>query len=241
MANIDNLFRVDNGISLNDDVGIFQGSLDPTIMGYEAPIGSIYLRNTGKVYSKVSASDTGWLILATAPLYLDDLSDVTSVGAVSGQELYFNGTVWVPRNVKVLNTWVGAIPAQSGTTTVTLNGTAPAITDGTQLFSQVITPHSVNSKFLFQTTVTGDVSNNNRFIELMLFRNTTCIYTTYVNFDNSETRNITVNFVDSPNTVAETTYSLRVGVSANTWYINRGVTVTEGGTMAGTYNILELN
>lgn len=60
MANIDNLFRIDDGISLNDEIGIFQGSLDPSISGFEAPIGSFYIRNNGTTYSKTSAPDTGW-------------------------------------------------------------------------------------------------------------------------------------------------------------------------------------
>lgn len=65
MANIDNLFRVDNGISLNDDVGIFQGSLDPTIMGYEAPIGSVYIKNDGQHFSKHNTNNTDWSITGT--------------------------------------------------------------------------------------------------------------------------------------------------------------------------------
>lgn len=60
MANIDNLFRVDNGLSLNDELGIFQGSLDPSSSGFEAPIGSIYIRNTGDTYSKFGSNDLNW-------------------------------------------------------------------------------------------------------------------------------------------------------------------------------------
>jgi len=69
VANIDNAFEIDNWIALQDPSGlqvdavlIVQGSIDPTIGGFEAPIGSLYLRRDGSIYSKNSAPDTGWTL-----------------------------------------------------------------------------------------------------------------------------------------------------------------------------------
>lgn len=70
MANIDRAFSIDNWIALQDITGlqadailIVQGSADPsTGGGFEAPIGSLYLRRDGSIYSKNSAPDTGWTL-----------------------------------------------------------------------------------------------------------------------------------------------------------------------------------
>ena len=60
MANIDTAFTLRNGVSLDDDVGIFHGSVDPSSSGYEAPIGSLYLRESGELYIKTDSGDTAW-------------------------------------------------------------------------------------------------------------------------------------------------------------------------------------
>jgi hypothetical protein len=71
MANLDTLFRVDDGISIDDSVGIFTGGLDPSLSGFESPVGSLYLnQNTGSLYIKTNVLDTNWekLISSAAPL-----------------------------------------------------------------------------------------------------------------------------------------------------------------------------
>ena len=60
MSQLDEAFTVP-GLSLDDELGIFYGSGDPSISGFEAPLGSLYLRvGTGSLYQKSGVLDTGW-------------------------------------------------------------------------------------------------------------------------------------------------------------------------------------
>lgn len=61
MADISLSFSTENGISLDDLVGIFAGSIDPSITGETAPIGSLFLRQNGTMYQKIGAADTDWI------------------------------------------------------------------------------------------------------------------------------------------------------------------------------------
>ena len=70
MANINNAFTAPQGISLDDVVGIFHSTVDPTIAGESAPVGSLLLSTNGNVYRKVSAGDTGWVAIDNEyPIY----------------------------------------------------------------------------------------------------------------------------------------------------------------------------
>lgn len=60
MANIDKAFTVP-ALSLEDEVGIFYGSVDPSVSGFEAPQGSLYIRkDVGQLYQKDGNGDTDW-------------------------------------------------------------------------------------------------------------------------------------------------------------------------------------
>lgn len=61
MADINSAFTTYNGISLDDIVGLFQGTDDPTSgAGEAAPVGSLFLRTNGELYQKTGAADTAW-------------------------------------------------------------------------------------------------------------------------------------------------------------------------------------
>jgi hypothetical protein len=71
-------FRVEDGLSLNDVVGIFSGDVDPTAgAGQPAPAGSLYLRTSGTIYSKIGTGDTQWSAVAAG-----GTGTVMSVGIV---------------------------------------------------------------------------------------------------------------------------------------------------------------
>src|SRR5574343_557540 len=60
MANIDDAFRIDK-LSLNDNILITEGAIDPSVVGYEANPGSLFFNSiTGAVYHKYGPSDTDW-------------------------------------------------------------------------------------------------------------------------------------------------------------------------------------
>lgn len=61
MADINHAFNVEQGISLSDKVGIFEGDADPSVTGEAAPVGSLYLRTDGTIWSKIGPLDTDWL------------------------------------------------------------------------------------------------------------------------------------------------------------------------------------
>ena len=61
MANIDDGFEVEI-LSLNDNTLITSGNIDPSSVGYEAPIGSLYITDAAVTYHKTGAGDTDWTI-----------------------------------------------------------------------------------------------------------------------------------------------------------------------------------
>lgn len=65
MANFNDAFAPEGGINLEDLVGIFAGTIDPSAVGEAAPIGSLYLRSTGSVFVKIGAPDTSWTMFST--------------------------------------------------------------------------------------------------------------------------------------------------------------------------------
>ncbi len=60
MADISLSFAVENGISLDDAVGIFTGTIDPST-GEDAPIGSLYLQQNGVLHQKIGPNNIDWI------------------------------------------------------------------------------------------------------------------------------------------------------------------------------------
>ena len=61
MAQIDDAFTVP-AISFDDELGIFYGEDNPAIAGFEAPIGSLYLRKAnGTFFQKTGLGDNAWI------------------------------------------------------------------------------------------------------------------------------------------------------------------------------------
>ena len=91
MANIDNAFPIPDGLSLSDNVGIFQGSNDPTVgAGETAPQGSLFLRTTGQLYIKVGPADLNWTEILSGTTIGVGLNNA-STGLLSGGTLTING------------------------------------------------------------------------------------------------------------------------------------------------------
>ena len=61
MANIDDGFTVPS-ISFDDEVGIFYGDDNPAIVGFEAPLGSLYIRKSvGTLFQKTGVDNNAWI------------------------------------------------------------------------------------------------------------------------------------------------------------------------------------
>lgn len=138
----------------------------------------------------------------------------------------------------------GTIAGANGTTTIPYDNTAPDITEGTQIWSQSITPRATTSKVSIQFGVGVDCSANNGDLIIALFRGTTCIATrVWASGSGAGDRPdlMSMDFVDSPATTSATTYSARIGTTIGTWYVNSNAAgVTLGGTLPSTYKLMEV-
>ncbi len=141
-------------------------------------------------------------------------------------------------------TVVGSIAAATATTIIPYDNTAPLNTEGTQIWSDTITPSNAASRVGLSFTVTADAGQNNKVLIIALFRGTTCIATIMNEIDTaSHPKNMTIVFVDTPNTTSTVTYSARMGIdSSGTWYCNQAATAgrSMGGTLLSNYRIDEI-
>jgi hypothetical protein len=142
----------------------------------------------------------------------------------------------------ILSVYSGNTVGLSGTSIIPANATVPLITGGTQIWTQTVTPASVTSKFLIHQDITMDASLA-MVVTIALFSGTTCIYAagTYVAAAGRPV-SLAIHKIHVPAVTTAVTYSARVGIaSAATWYVNRGATVTYGGTAnATTWSIMEI-
>jgi hypothetical protein len=153
----------------------------------------------------------------------------------------YNGTYW-SRFGGVKQYLSGNIVQSSGTTLIAFGNTAPLSTDGTQIFSQVITPLSITNSVTIEFSIMVDVANNNNGIAVSLWRGTTLldVKATWISIAGN-IQTLSVIYVDVPGTTTATTYSARIGASsATTWYCNQGSAATFGGAIHSTYTIKEL-
>ena len=160
-----------------------------------------------------------------------------------------NGTTWdvigssAGGNSSMLSMYSGLSPYSSGTTTIpTSANTTPLITDGTQLWSQTVTPVSSGSHFMVSFATTVDSNTSNRLITLALFRGSVCInaQSVYITTSSHPTPGAVI-YIDTPTTTSPITYSLRVGTNnSGTWYANGSTTTRYGGVSNTTWTILEL-
>jgi hypothetical protein len=67
----DKAFEID-AIIINDSAGIFSGGIDPSVTGFVASIGSLYLNTGGTLYKKTTTSDSGWVIVSDTGSTLAD-------------------------------------------------------------------------------------------------------------------------------------------------------------------------
>ena len=100
MANIIEAFQPENGINLDDLVGIFAGTVDPSVVGEAAPIGSLLIRTNGQLYQKYGPADTQWIVFSQG------LGEAVKISATDTNAGYLNTKLLVTSNLTktVLNT-----------------------------------------------------------------------------------------------------------------------------------------
>ena len=127
----------------------------------------------------------------------------------------------------VIQLFWGPISGVSGTTKISKDDTTPLISEGTEIWSQSITPTvgSPATTVRARTNFTFSSSNSALEIVIAVFRDSTCIGVGVSSTSNNNSGfSVSTSFYD-PNATPgfEHTYSCRVGRTGNngTWYINQ--------------------
>lgn len=84
-----------NAVSLQDAYGIFPADFDPSFLGYEAPIGSLILRDndgTPELWQKKGINDIDWELMPNFQLVSDLQNEVNNIESASGNIFNSDGT-----------------------------------------------------------------------------------------------------------------------------------------------------
>lgn len=165
-----------------------------------------------------------------------ELADITALNMTN----HFTTTkvgntaeVWLAANSFVRNIYAVPIAAASGGSVISYDNTTPSATEGTAVSNIPLVPMADDSKFLINYTMMVDCSAARNLI-LAVFRNTTYIGGTVVNFQGSaRPQSLSLNLLDTFASTVSRTYTLRAGLSASgTWFINRQNTSYFNGGLA---------
>lgn len=194
------------------------------------------------VLVKVSANDTtagylngkltaglGVLLTETndgANETLEVAIDNSAIGVGSpntGDILVWDGTQWVVApNQATINDVNGTIGDLSGTAIIPISDLTPVIAQGAPLWSATVTPSKVTNQMQITASMAYGVSKTAALFVVTLFRDNVCIGS-MVDKASATTSYQTVSFTihDIPATLANVTYSCRVGTSTSaTWWVN---------------------
>lgn len=149
---------------------------------------------------------------------------------------------WVSMNNVVVATYTGNVGSISGTAVIPFDTTAPAITEGSQIWSKAVTPQFATSEFEINFAAMIDTGTNNRTMTWALFRDNTLIAFNSTNVaTGGRPQSLAIHVVDVPGSVTPVTYSLRAGMDSNaTWYLGRSTTATLGGANRCSWTIKEI-
>ena len=119
MADINLAFVAENGISLDDLVGIFGGSVDPTVTGEAAPVGSIFIRANGQLFQKTGLLDTDWI------KFSQGLGEATKISSSDTTAGYLNVKLLTSTNI------TKTVGNSGANETLTLDLSTTGVTAGT--------------------------------------------------------------------------------------------------------------
>ena len=169
--------------------------------------------------------------MSTLPMFTSGLVKLTNGVASLDESSYPPIVVGSGAVLQTLRSLVGP---RSGNAQVALNNTLPTTSSGTQIWSGSIAPTRTTSKVLVNGSFVFDSSSCTREAVVMVFRGSTCIGVTLM-YIHAVARPVTipVNFLDAPNTIAPTTYSIRIGMNASgTWYVGQASSAYFAGMLA---------
>ncbi len=239
-----------NGYASLDGTGKVPLAQVPTIAHGDQAGGTLHANASTSVAGFMSSTDKTKLdgIANGATAYNDEqaqdaVAAAIAAGTHTGITVGYNdvsNTFTFNAVGSVKSIYGSTIASSSGTSQITPSVSAPTTSQGTQLWSQAITPASTESTISIQGSFTVSGSNNAAIITIAVFRDSTFIGATMTRMaTNNDTDCLTYNIVDIPATTSEVTYSCRVGTSNGTWYVNRRTGEnTYGGTKSG-WSIVE--
>lgn len=115
MANIDDAYTIDK-LSFDDNLLVTSGANDPSIgIGYEAPVGSLYIRTNGSLYQKNNSADVDWILIGSGNS-TDELVKISSNDTTAG---FLNGKLLTGTSLSIVENNDG------NNETVTINTTIP--------------------------------------------------------------------------------------------------------------------
>lgn len=122
---------------------------------------------------------------------------------------------------KVLQSFATQVARATGTTGIPDDDTTPTTSEGTQFYSQAITPATTGSKVLLFYALQVAI-NVGSAVVISAFRGSTCIGVSI--FGTPSGGNFMINSfvtIDAPSTTSETTYTLRIGekTDTGTWVV----------------------
>ncbi|MDD4242706.1 MAG: hypothetical protein PHG08_00195 [Bacilli bacterium] len=191
-------------------------------------------------YFDGSASETKITIDAASSFKLEALGGKLRYNNTNNYVEVYNGTYW-SRLGMIKQSFNGDIVQSSNTTLIAVNNVAPIITDGTQLWSQAITPLSTANKIDIDFSIMVDSGTSNRGVSVALFNGSTLldVKTAWIAASGA-IQTISMRYTDLPASVSEQTYSARIGISSTaTWYCNKGASATFGAGIKSTYTVEE--
>lgn len=119
MIDLKSLFLVENGLSFNDDVAVLSGSIDPSLVGQAAVVGSLFIASTGYLYQKFGVNDVDWQVISSTGTSVK----VTSTDATTG---YLNDKLTVASSLLK-----SVVPSSPGPQTLELDLSPTGVASGT--------------------------------------------------------------------------------------------------------------
>jgi hypothetical protein len=125
------------------------------------------------------------------------------------------------------------------------DNTIPQNSEGTEIFSQAITPSSTSNKVLVEWQLWGSRNGSGVCFISALFRNSDvdaiAVISGQTGFTNQVSGQVCGFYLDSPNTTSPTTYSLRIGPNNNSFQLNgTGTATLFNGRAVATFKVSEI-
>tara|TARA_B100000963_G_scaffold45417_1_gene33868 strand:+ start:181 stop:717 length:537 start_codon:yes stop_codon:yes gene_type:complete len=135
----------------------------------------------------------------------------------------------------VLQQVTAAVAKATFTSAIPDDDTTPTVSEGTEIYSQTITPSSTSNKIFITGSIQGSSSAANGW-GITVFRGSTCILTVHDSNaeGGSQPGQCNINLLDSPSSTSAVTYSIRAGCMAGSSaiYVQRRGSEKYNGTMA---------